>query len=262
MLQDLKKFLLRGNVVDLAVAVIIGIAFGLVVASFVDDVLMQLIGAIFGEPDFSDLTFSVGDGVIRYGQFINAVINFVIIGTALFFVVRLIELLQRRRDAQEEPASSTSSRRSATSCGRSVAACDCAIEELPPAWHRPRREAARGRAPAAQCGLLCDIHPIEKEPTDRASREPERFTTHEQCPGSATELSPHRGPWLTVGGCRSAAAGIAARRSGRRSVSHRPSRNSVTTSCARATSRVSSCSCSRRPEDTTHVRFRVARSRR
>jgi large conductance mechanosensitive channel len=55
MLQDLKKFLLRGNVVDLAVAVIIGIAFGLVVASFVDDILMQIIGAIFGEPDFSDL---------------------------------------------------------------------------------------------------------------------------------------------------------------------------------------------------------------
>jgi large conductance mechanosensitive channel len=103
MLQDLKKFLLRGNVVDLAVAVIIGIAFGLVVASFVDDILMQIIGAIFGEPDFSDLTFKIGDGVIRYGEFINAVINFVLVGTALFLVVKLFERLQRKRDTEEEP---------------------------------------------------------------------------------------------------------------------------------------------------------------
>jgi large conductance mechanosensitive channel len=103
MLQDLKKFLFRGNVVDLAVAVIIGIAFGLVVASFVDDILMQIIGAIFGEPDFADLTFKIGDGVIRYGEFINAVINFVLVGTALFFVVKLFERLQRKRDTEEEP---------------------------------------------------------------------------------------------------------------------------------------------------------------
>jgi large conductance mechanosensitive channel len=103
MLQDLKRFLMRGNVVDLAVAVIIGIAFGIVVNSFVDDILMQIIAAIFGEPDFSDLTFKIGDGVIRYGSFINAVINFLIIGTALFFVVKIIEVFQRQREEEGEP---------------------------------------------------------------------------------------------------------------------------------------------------------------
>ena len=91
MLQDLKKFLLRGNVVDLAVAVIIGIAFGAVVASLVDDVIMAVIGAVFGKPNFNNLTFDIGDGVVFYGRFLTTVVNFLIIGTALFVVVRAVE---------------------------------------------------------------------------------------------------------------------------------------------------------------------------
>jgi large conductance mechanosensitive channel len=87
-LQDLKKFLLRGNVIDLAVAVIIGIAFGAVVLSLVNNVIMPVIGAIFGKPNFNDLTFNIGDGVVAYGRFITAVVNFLIIGTALFLIVR------------------------------------------------------------------------------------------------------------------------------------------------------------------------------
>jgi large conductance mechanosensitive channel len=97
-LQDLRRFLLRGNVIDLAVAVIIGIAFGLVVRSLVDDVIMAVIGAIFGEPSFDDLTFTIGDGVVRYGRFITAVVNFAIIATVLFFVVRAAQLLFRREE--------------------------------------------------------------------------------------------------------------------------------------------------------------------
>ena len=96
MLHDLKKFLLRGNVVDLAVAVIIGIAFGVVVSSLVNDVLMAVIGAIFGKPNFNDLTFDLGEGVVRYGRFITAVVNFLIIGAVLFFIVRAAELFFRR----------------------------------------------------------------------------------------------------------------------------------------------------------------------
>ena len=88
MLQDLRKFLLRGNVIDLAVAVIIGIAFGAVVLSLVNNVIMPVIGAIFGKPNFNDLTFKVGDGVVQYGRFITSVVNFLIIGTVLFFIVR------------------------------------------------------------------------------------------------------------------------------------------------------------------------------
>jgi large conductance mechanosensitive channel len=87
-LQDLRKFLLRGNVIDLAVAVIIGIAFGAVVLSLVNNVIMPVIGAIFGKPNFNDLTFKVGDGVVQYGRFITSVVNFLIIGTVLFFIVR------------------------------------------------------------------------------------------------------------------------------------------------------------------------------
>jgi large conductance mechanosensitive channel len=87
-LQDLRKFLLRGNVIDLAVAVIIGIAFGAVVLSLVNNVIMPVIGAIFGKPNFNDLTFKVGDGVVQYGRFITSVVNFLIIGTVLYFIVR------------------------------------------------------------------------------------------------------------------------------------------------------------------------------
>jgi large conductance mechanosensitive channel len=96
MLQDLRKFLLRGNVIDLAVAVIIGIAFGLVVASLVNDVIMPIIGAVFGKPNFNDLTFKIGDGVVAYGKFITAVVNFLIIGTVLFLIVRAVQKIFRQ----------------------------------------------------------------------------------------------------------------------------------------------------------------------
>jgi large conductance mechanosensitive channel len=95
-LQDLRKFLLRGNVIDLAVAVIIGIAFGLVVASLVNDVIMPIIGAVFGKPNFNDLTFKIGDGVVAYGKFITAVVNFLIIGTVLFLIVRAVQRIFRQ----------------------------------------------------------------------------------------------------------------------------------------------------------------------
>jgi large conductance mechanosensitive channel len=95
-LEDLRKFLLRGNVIDLAVAVIIGIAFGIVVNSLVSDVIMAFIGAIVGKPNFDDLTFDIGDGVVRYGRFITAVVNFVIIGTVLFFIVRAVQKVLRQ----------------------------------------------------------------------------------------------------------------------------------------------------------------------
>jgi large conductance mechanosensitive channel len=100
-LQDLKKFLLRGNVIDLAVAVIIGIAFGVVVSSLVNDVIMAVIGAVFGKPNFNDLTFDLGDGVVRYGRFITAVVNFLIIGTVLYVIVRTAELFFTR--AEKKP---------------------------------------------------------------------------------------------------------------------------------------------------------------
>jgi large conductance mechanosensitive channel len=105
-LNDFKKFLMRGNVVDLAVAVIIGVAFNAVVQSLVNNILMPIIGAIFGKPSFADLTFKIGDGVVRYGQFITDVINFVIIAFAVFLAVKAFEMMQnlRRREPVEDPA--------------------------------------------------------------------------------------------------------------------------------------------------------------
>jgi large conductance mechanosensitive channel len=104
MFNEFREFLLRGNVVDLAVAVILGAAFGAVVTSFVNDILMQLIAAIGGQPDFSALTFTINDAELRYGSFLNAVIVFVIIGAAVFFlVVKPINTLMARRKAGLEP---------------------------------------------------------------------------------------------------------------------------------------------------------------
>jgi len=103
MLTDLKKFLLRGNVVDLAVAVIIGLAFGAVVNSLVDDVVMAFIGAVVGKPNFDQLTWNVGDGVVAYGRFLTAVVNFLLIGTAVFFLVRVVERVVPRPEEEAGP---------------------------------------------------------------------------------------------------------------------------------------------------------------
>jgi len=102
--REFKEFISRGSVIDLAVGIVIGAAFTTVIQSFVNDVLNAFIGAVVGKPSFDDLTLEVGDGVIRYGSFITAVVNFLIIGFALFLVVRAINSLRRKEEA--EPAMS------------------------------------------------------------------------------------------------------------------------------------------------------------
>ena len=102
-LKDFKDFLMRGNIVDLAVAFVIGLAFAAVVTSFVDDLVMPIIAMIIGKPDFSDLTFTINDAVFRYGAFITNVISFIAIAAAVFFfVVRPMKMLMERR-AKDEP---------------------------------------------------------------------------------------------------------------------------------------------------------------
>ena len=103
MLKGFREFVLRGIVVDLAVAVVIGVAFGAVVKTFVDNVITPIIAAIFGQPDFSGLSFTIGKGVFQYGLFINAVISFLLIAAAIYFVVvmpmnKLAELRARGAD--------------------------------------------------------------------------------------------------------------------------------------------------------------------
>jgi large conductance mechanosensitive channel len=100
--QEFKQFLLRGNVVDLAVAVVIGAAFGAVVNALVADIVTPVIAAIFGKPDFSGLDFTINDSHFTYGHFLNALISFVTIAAAVFFmVVKPVNMLMQR--ARKEP---------------------------------------------------------------------------------------------------------------------------------------------------------------
>ena len=100
MIKEFKKFALRGNVLELAVAVILGLAFNAVVQSFANDILMALIGALFGEPNFGALSVQVGEATIAYGAFINNVVNFVLVAFALFLIVRAFN---RLAGAEDEP---------------------------------------------------------------------------------------------------------------------------------------------------------------
>jgi large conductance mechanosensitive channel len=98
---EFKQFLLRGNVIDLAVAFVVGAAFAALVQAAVADLLTPLVAAIFGQPDFSDLTFTINGSVFRYGHFLNVLIAFVTISFVVFFFVvkpinRLMELSRRR----------------------------------------------------------------------------------------------------------------------------------------------------------------------
>jgi large conductance mechanosensitive channel len=102
-MSGFRDFILRGNVVDLAVAFIIGAAFGTVVTSFVSDVLTPLLGLI-GVPDFSTATFQVGDAEVRWGVFLNAVISFILVAAAVYFF--LVKPMERLRST-EDPTTKT-----------------------------------------------------------------------------------------------------------------------------------------------------------
>jgi large conductance mechanosensitive channel len=86
-IDEFRAFILRGNVIDLAIAVVIGAAFGAVVASFVADLITPLIAAIFGKPDFGGLTFEINGSVFHYGAFLNALITFLTVAAVIFFLV-------------------------------------------------------------------------------------------------------------------------------------------------------------------------------
>ena len=96
LLKDFREFALKGNVIDLAVAVVIGVAFNAVVTSLVNDVIMPFIAAIIGKPNFDDLTLVLGDPAVFYGRFLTAVVNFLIIAATLFVIIRSFEELQKR----------------------------------------------------------------------------------------------------------------------------------------------------------------------
>lgn len=102
MIQEFKDFINNGNLVEMAVAFVLGTAFAALVKSFTDNILMQIIAMIFGKPDFSQLHFTINNAAINYGSFVNAVISFLIVGVAMFAVVKGYNALKKSQPDEDE----------------------------------------------------------------------------------------------------------------------------------------------------------------
>ena len=112
MLREFRDFLMKGNIVELAIAFVMGVAFAAVVNSFVNDLVMPIIAMIIGKPNFNDLTFTINDAVFRYGAFITDVISFLAIAAAVFFfVVKPMDALMKRVSKPTEEEISDEERR-------------------------------------------------------------------------------------------------------------------------------------------------------
>lgn len=101
--EEFKAFAVRGNVIDLAVAVIIGTAFGKIVTSLVDTVIMPMIGLILGGVDFTGWVFVVGEATIAYGKFIQAIVDFTIISFVIFMALRTLSRFEKKKEAETKP---------------------------------------------------------------------------------------------------------------------------------------------------------------
>ena len=124
MLRDFREFVLRGNVVDLAIAVVLGVAFAAVITALVEGLITPLIAAVGGQQDFSALTFTVNESTFRYGAFLNALISFLIVAAVIFFlVVKPVNALMERRRT-EPPVDA------------SVRACPECLSDIPAAARR------------------------------------------------------------------------------------------------------------------------------
>ncbi len=104
MIKEFKDFIMRGNVVDLAVAVIIGAAFTTVVNSLANDILLQIVAAIIGEPNFDTISLGINGTEIYYGKFITALVNFLIVAGVVFVVIKALNSLTQMRKKDEEDA--------------------------------------------------------------------------------------------------------------------------------------------------------------
>ena len=132
MLKGFREFILRGNVVDLAVAVVIGAAFGAVVSALVKDLLTPLIAAIVGQPDFSAIQFTVNGSKFLVGDFINALVAFLMVAVAIyFFVVTPMNVIQARRRRGEAPPDPTTKKCAECLSEVPIAARRCALRAQP-----------------------------------------------------------------------------------------------------------------------------------
>ena len=103
MFKEFKNFLFRGNLLDLAAAVVLGTAFAAVVKAFVEGIITPIIAAVGGQPNFSSLVLNVGDGEIRYGNFLDALISFVIVAFVMFLILKAATKAQKLRATTDEP---------------------------------------------------------------------------------------------------------------------------------------------------------------
>lgn len=99
-IQEFKEFAIKGNAVDLAVAVVIGTAFGKIISSMVDGIIMPLIGLLLGGVNIAKKTFVLGDAVVKWGAFLQTIIDFTIISLSIFIAIKLINLLKRKEEEQ------------------------------------------------------------------------------------------------------------------------------------------------------------------
>lgn len=134
--DEFRKFLMRGNVVDLAVGVVIGVAFAAVVTSLVEDVITPIIAAVIGQPDFSSLTITINDSEIFYGRFINAVLSFLIVAAAIFYLV-VLPMNRMVTRFQRQPATPEATTRRCPHCWSEIAKqasrCPFCTAEVEPA---------------------------------------------------------------------------------------------------------------------------------
>lgn len=107
LLKEFKQFAVRGNAVDLAVAVVMGAAFGKIISSLVEGIIMPFIGLLLGGINISGKTFTLGDSVFKWGLFLQAIIDFTIIAAAIFATVKLINFLKLKQEEEQKPLSAS-----------------------------------------------------------------------------------------------------------------------------------------------------------
>ncbi|HEY8202604.1 MAG TPA: large conductance mechanosensitive channel protein MscL [Actinomycetota bacterium] len=133
-LKEFREFAFRGNMVDLAVGIIIGAAFGAVVNSLAKDVLMNLIAAVFQKPNYSDFVWHVGTrGQVPYGRLLTEIVSFLMVAVALFFVIKAINRMMGLRDAQPEPLAKRICPYCRTSIPAEASRCPACTSEVEPA---------------------------------------------------------------------------------------------------------------------------------
>ena len=109
MFKEFKTFIMRGNVMDLAVGVIVGAAFSKIVTSLVNDILMPLLGIVLGNVNFTDLTIKIGSSTVKYGMFIQNIVDFLIVAFCIFLMVKVINKIMKKQDddkKEEKPVKS------------------------------------------------------------------------------------------------------------------------------------------------------------